>query len=107
MLDPCTLDRRWKLQRFLEPAIRDLHLVIRHSDRARSVFSATDDVKNIPLYVDLDVLDRHPRELDLYDPAVGGLINVGCGVPELPRANIFRRTEKLKMPIERFCHCVW
>jgi hypothetical protein len=57
-------------------------------------------VEHVSLDIDLDVLDRHARQLDLYDPTVGRLIDVGRRVPELPGLELLRRSKEMKMTVE-------
>ena len=79
------VDRRRERKGFLKPAIRYLHLMIRHAGNARPVLSTPSNIQLVALDFDLDILCRDPRKLDLNDPAVVGLINVGGRQPKLPR----------------------
>ena len=106
MLDLGAFDRRREIQRFLEVAVRDLHLLIRNARGARPVFAAAGNVEHISSNIDLDVLGRNASQLDLYDPTVRRLIDIRRRIPKLPATNILRRAGELKISIDRFCHCL-
>jgi len=72
----------------------------RNTDRTRAVFSCTYDAENIPLDIYLQIFNRHAGEFDLYDPAVGSLIHIGRRVPQAPRLDLLRRSQKTKMTVE-------
>ena len=79
------VDRRRERKRLLKPAIRYLHLVIRHAGHARPVLSTPGDIQLVALNFYLDVLSGNARKLDLYDPAGVGLINISGREPKRSR----------------------
>ena len=80
--------RRRKPQRLFKIAVSDLHLLIRDSADARTVLATAGNGQSVALNIDLDLLSRNARQLNLNDPTIGRLINVRRRVPKLTRSDV-------------------
>src|SRR5262245_43254925 len=105
MLDPRAFDRTRKAQGFLKAAVGYFHLVIRHADGTDPVASRTSEIKDAAFDHYLDVLGGNTRQLDLYYPAFGRAVNIRGRVPQLARRlGVLRRSQKMKITIDRLGH---
>ena len=93
MFDTRAVDLCGKRQSLFKMAVSYLHLPIRKTDRARSVFAATGDLQNISVNADVNVFGGNSGKFDLDEPAVRRFVNVRRRIPQVfPKASRFSKS---------------
>src|SRR5262245_25952557 len=79
------LDRRRKLDGFFETAVGDFHLMVNKAIAVMCVASTTSNKQRRVVQLDLEFIRTDACQINLYDPAISGAIDVRRRVPKPSR----------------------